>query len=84
MIFIGPMDLSHSLGVPGQMQHPTVQAALQRIVDMVAQTKLALGIMVGSAATARQWRQRGARYITTMFEAIMRPAADEYLRTVRE
>jgi 4-hydroxy-2-oxoheptanedioate aldolase len=84
VIFIGPMDLSHSLGVPGQPQHPSVQAAMQRIVDTVAKTELSLGIMVGSATAARQWCQRGARYITTMFEAIMRPAADEYLRAVRE
>ena len=83
VIFIGPMDLSHSLGVPGQPQHPTVQAAMQRIVDAVAQTELALGILVGSAAAAREWRQRGARYITTTFEAILRPAADEYLQAVR-
>jgi 4-hydroxy-2-oxoheptanedioate aldolase len=83
VIFIGPTDLSQSLGVPGQPQHPTVQAAIERVVETVAQTKLALGIMVGSAASARNWHQRRARYITTMFEAILRPAANEYLRSVR-
>src|SRR6185295_1641638 len=62
VIFIGPTDLSHSLGVPGDSQHPKVQAAIQRIVDTVAETNLALGIMVFSAQAAQQWRQRGARY----------------------
>jgi 4-hydroxy-2-oxoheptanedioate aldolase len=83
VIFIGPTDLSQSLGVPGQPQHPTVQAAMERIMNVVAPTKLAVGILVGSAAAARQWRQRGARYICITFEAILRPAADEYLNTIR-
>lgn len=83
VVFIGPTDLSHSLGVPGQPQHPTVQAAMDRIVATVQEAGLALGILVQSAAAARQWRQRGARYIATTLEAILRPAAEEYLRQVR-
>lgn len=83
VIFIGPTDLSHSLGVPGQPQHPTVQAAMQRIIDGVARTDKALGILVPTAAAARQWQERGARYIATTIESILCPAAAEYLRTVR-
>lgn len=32
-IFIGPFDLSISMGIPGQFTHPDFQAALQRILD---------------------------------------------------
>lgn len=84
VIFIGPTDLSHSLGVPGQPQHPTVQAAMQRIVEVVADSKAALGIMVGNAPAAQQWRERGARYIAIGLESILSPAAREYLRAVRQ
>jgi len=83
VIFIGPTDLSHSLGVPGQPQHPTVVAAMQKIADSVASSKAALGVMVGSAAGARQWRDRGARYIAVGLESLWTPAAREYLATVR-
>ncbi len=83
VIFIGPTDLSHSLGAPGQPQHPAVQAAMQEIVDLVTPTDKALGILVPNAASARQWRERGARYIATTIESILSPAAAEYLKTAR-
>lgn len=83
VIFIGPTDLSHSYGVPGQPQHPDVQAAMNRIASVVTQSNAALGMMVGSAEAARQWRERGARYITTTFESLLIPAMRAYLKDVR-
>lgn len=83
VIFIGPTDLSHSLGVPGQVQHPSVQEAIQRIVDTVKDSPATLGIMVGNAAAAREWRERGARYIAITSEAVFAPAMREYLRAAR-
>ena len=83
VIFIGPTDLSHSFGVPGQPQHPEVQKAIERIVQTVASSSKTLGIMVTNSEAARQWRQRGARYITIGLEAVLAPAARNYLETVR-
>jgi 4-hydroxy-2-oxoheptanedioate aldolase len=83
VVFIGPTDLSHSYGVPGQTQHPTVQAAIQRIVDIVAPSPAALGIMVGNAEGARQWQARGARYISIGLESVLMPALRGYLSDVR-
>jgi 4-hydroxy-2-oxoheptanedioate aldolase len=84
VVFIGPTDLSNSLGVPGQLQHPTVQKAMQRIVDTVATSPAALGIMVNNVAAARHWQERGARYIATTLESLLVPATHEYLRAARE
>ena len=84
VIFIGPTDLSHSLGVPGQPGHPTVEAAMQQIAQTVAKSNASLGIMVGSAQAAREWSERGARYITVTFESLLTPAMHHYLRSVRE
>jgi 4-hydroxy-2-oxoheptanedioate aldolase len=84
VIFIGPTDLSHSLGVPGEVQHPTVQAAMQRVIDAVAGTDMALGVMAFNAQGAREWRERGARYITIGLESLLAPAMRGYLKTVRE
>jgi 4-hydroxy-2-oxoheptanedioate aldolase len=83
VIFIGPTDLSHSLGVPGQTQHPAVQAAMQQVVDAVTGSRAALGILVTSAAEAQAWRARGARYLVTSFEAIAAPAFRAYLTAAR-
>lgn len=84
VIFIGPTDLSNSLGMPGQLQHPTVQKAVQRIVDAVAGSSATLGIMVSNLADARQWRERGARYITVTLESLLVPAMRNYLHEARE
>jgi 4-hydroxy-2-oxoheptanedioate aldolase len=83
VIFIGPTDLSQSYGVPGQPQHPAVQAGMQKIVDVVAKSNAALGVMVGTVEAARQWRARGARYIAIGFESLLAPAARAYLQAVR-
>jgi hypothetical protein len=40
--------------------------------------------MVPNAAAARQWRERGARYIAIGLEAVLAPAARDYLKAVRE
>ena len=84
VIFIGPTDLSNSLGIPGQVQHPKMQATMQRIVDTVAPTGLALGIMVRNAEAARQWCDRGARYITIGLEDLMNPSCRNYLKNARD
>ncbi len=83
VIFIGPTDLSHSLGVPGQPQHPSVQEAMQQINDAVKGTDKALGIMVTNADGARQWKERGARYITIGLESLLAPAMRGYVQNVR-
>ena len=84
MIFVGPTDLSHSLGLPGQLQQPTVQATIQKILDIVVPSNVAFGILAGNAQAAREWKIRGARYIVTTIEAVMAPAVRDYLKAVRE
>ena len=83
VIFIGPNDLSLSLGVPGQLQHPTVEHAFERIVTAVAKTDKALGILVPDAQKALEWQARGARYIMVVMEAILGPAVRGFLKTVQ-
>jgi 4-hydroxy-2-oxoheptanedioate aldolase len=84
VIFIGPTDLSNSLGHPGEIQQPKVQATLQRCVEMLQGAGPALGIMVPNADAARLWKSRGARYIAVGLEGVLNPACRNYLKTARE
>jgi 4-hydroxy-2-oxoheptanedioate aldolase len=84
VIFIGPSDLSLSLGVPGELQHPAVQQAFGRIVSAVTATDKALGILVPTVEAALEWQARGARYIMVVMEAILGPAVRGFLKTVRQ
>ena len=56
---------------------------MQRIVEVVAQSKAVLGVMVGNAQAAQQWRERGARYISVTLEGLLVPAVRDYLNAAR-
>lgn len=82
VVFVGPTDLSQSLGFPGQLQHPTVQVAIETVVDAVAGASPELGIFVGNPEKANEWHERGARYIATSLEAVLRPAVQNFFKVV--
>jgi 4-hydroxy-2-oxoheptanedioate aldolase len=84
VIFIGPSDLSLSLGFPGQLQHPAVQQSFDRIIEAVTQTDKALGILVPTVEAALEWQAKGARYIMVVMEAILGPAVRSFLKTARQ
>lgn len=42
--FIGPYDLSSSLGIPGQLSHPDIVAAKRKVLDATLKHGLAAGI----------------------------------------
>lgn len=52
--FIGPYDLSMSLGVPGQLSHPSVVAAKEKVLKAVLAKKLAAGIHYVQPSTAEE------------------------------
>jgi 4-hydroxy-2-oxoheptanedioate aldolase len=83
VLFIGPTDLSTSLGVPGELQHPRVQEAFSRIAEVVTASDKALGILVPNAEAAKQWLDRGARFVLIVVDALLGPACRNYLNTVR-
>ena len=83
VIFIGPTDLSLSLGHPGDFRHPEVQAAFEKISGIVNDSGIALGVLANTVESSLEWRARGARYILTVFEALMAPVIRSYIQTVR-
>jgi len=83
VLFLGPTDLSHSLGYPGQVNHREVQAAMQHVADVVTSSNKALGIYAGTAGFAREWQERGARYIATSVEGFLLTGLQTYLENVR-
>jgi 4-hydroxy-2-oxoheptanedioate aldolase len=71
-VWIGPSDLSLSLGLPGQLTHPAVAAAIDHIAaEVTASSHCALCVLVDSVEEAAAWRQRGARIILFSSTAIL-------------
>ena len=51
VLFVGPTDLSHSLGIPGQFANPTYQDALRRVVAACRAHGKAAGILLYDPAS---------------------------------
>jgi 4-hydroxy-2-oxoheptanedioate aldolase len=63
-VFIGPADLSASLGLAGRLDHPVVRDAVARITTAVLQRRtLALCVLAGDEQEAANWVERGARLV---------------------
>ncbi|MAF54346.1 MAG: aldolase/citrate lyase family protein [SAR202 cluster bacterium] len=60
---VGPEDLSLSLGVPGQTSHPSVQEAIQRVVDVSTAHGVVPGIHMGSVEALVNWQKQGMRML---------------------
>jgi len=63
VIFIGPYDLSQSLGVPGRIMDPRVQAAMEAIVAKAERYNIKVGTFVDDMESLRFWKQRGVKYL---------------------
>jgi 4-hydroxy-2-oxoheptanedioate aldolase len=84
VFFVGPNDLAHSMGLPGQVQDPRVQTMIESIFAKVLAAGKIPGIQVPNVDAARAWKAKGARYITIQLESLIRPAVEGYLKAVRE
>ncbi|WHZ09809.1 MAG: 2,4-dihydroxyhept-2-ene-1,7-dioic acid aldolase [Burkholderiaceae bacterium] len=62
-IFIGPADLSASLGHPGDPGHPDAQAAIDDAIARIVRTGRAAGILSTDEALARHYLQLGATFV---------------------
>lgn len=64
ILFIGPYDLSQSLGVPGQTMHPEVIKKMQEIIKKASAKGIILGTFTDNAETLRLWKQSGVKYLS--------------------
>lgn len=62
LLSMGPFDLSGSLGLPGQVSHPTVQEAIAKVEAAAQKAGIPLGISVPNYPTAMKLMERGYRF----------------------
>lgn len=83
-IFLGPNDLSLSLGHPGDLAHPKVAAAVERVVDSVKETQgAALCVLAGSEQEARGWEALGARLVLFSATALLGERLGQIVASLR-
>jgi 4-hydroxy-2-oxoheptanedioate aldolase len=83
VVFLGPTDLSHSLGRPGELGHPLVVEHLDRAAAATLEAGKVLGVTVATAEEAVAWLERGARYVTTGIGPLLGSATRSWLERVR-
>lgn len=64
VLFVGPYDLSASLGIPGQVNHPKVIAQMEEIMRQAKEVGVAVGFFCDDVATAVEWKNRGVQYVS--------------------
>lgn len=63
VVFVGPADLSQSMGKPGQMNDPEVVEVIEGVFKKVLAKGKAVGIYCGTPAAIKKYVALGATYI---------------------
>jgi 2-dehydro-3-deoxyglucarate aldolase/4-hydroxy-2-oxoheptanedioate aldolase len=68
VVMVGPVDLSISLGVPGEFEHPKFIEAIDQIRDTCVAKGIVPGIQCRGVALSKFCRDRGFRFLGTSNE----------------
>jgi 4-hydroxy-2-oxoheptanedioate aldolase len=83
-VFIGPADLSGSLGHLGNAQHPDAQAAMKDAAARLAKVGKAAGILTGVEAEAKRYIEWGYNFVAVGTDtALLRNASDNLVKTFK-
>jgi 4-hydroxy-2-oxoheptanedioate aldolase len=81
--FVGPSDLSQSLGHPGEAGHPEVQAAIDAVLAAGAAHGVPLGTSISSVEAAEAAFVRGYSVVTIVALGLFGEAARSFLTRLR-
>ena len=63
VFFIGPYDISQTLGMTGQIDAPEVQAKVREIIGIVKGAGKSVGVFADTLEQAKCWIEAGCQYI---------------------
>jgi len=69
--FVGPADLSVSMGIPGQADNPQLAEAVEKVFQTAAAEGVAPGIHVSTVADVRYWVERGRLFMCYNYDIRM-------------
>ncbi len=70
-IFIGPADLSASLGYPGEANHPAVKKIIDQAIRRIRASGKAPGILMADEARARECLAVGAQFVAVALDTLI-------------
>ena len=88
VVVLGPMDLSASLGLMGELEHPSVVEAIERVVAEARKLGLPVGVPMPADATVDDvlyWNAKGSRFVIGgVDQGFLQQAASASLARLRE
>lgn len=75
VLFVGPVDLSHALGVPGRFDAPEFRAALTRVVRAAKAAGIPAGILAGDRDRAVECVEAGFTFVAIASDSALLGAA---------
>lgn len=63
ILFIGPYDLSQSLGLPGQVDNPIVVDEMKKIVEKAKKKNKVIGTFIDTPKDLKIWKDIGLQYL---------------------
>ena len=74
-LFVGPYDLSGSLGAPGAVTDPRVVKAIERVRDVCRQSNMPVGIFGIDGDAAKPWIEQGFTLIAVGIDTLLLAAS---------
>ncbi len=71
MAHIGHFDLSLTMGIPGQFDHPDFQAAIDTVLAACEKHGKPAGFLAPDIAWGRAWMARGFRFVTYSIDILL-------------
>jgi 4-hydroxy-2-oxoheptanedioate aldolase len=71
VIFVGPYDLSQSMGLTGQIWHPDVAAEITRIIEICKKKNIATGVFTDTPEGIKHWSALGVNYLNYRIDTEM-------------
>lgn len=69
-ILIGPYDLSASLGMPGEIDHPSVQKAIDKIISSCKAANVSMGFFGVSSEAVLPYKEKGFTLLTVGVDTV--------------
>jgi len=79
-VLVGPYDLSASLGRLGEVAHPDVFAAIERVTQICRAAQMPLGIFGMTAEAVRPYIERGYTLLAVSIDTVLLGTAARQLR----
>ena len=84
VVFFGPTDLSASLGVPGEIDHPKVVNVIEQAGKKVREAGKSAGVLGRDPKSLLDWEAKGFRYLCTNASSLFTRSATKFISDINK